>query len=80
MRSLELWAKHARLLSYELLYLIVDGPMAVGIVHVRAQCLANNNEYDVYVAVRLTIETSRIKHYQVYWDASPLIRAFRENL
>ncbi len=32
MKSIEVWAKHARLLSFKLLRLIVDGPEAVGIV------------------------------------------------
>jgi hypothetical protein len=50
MKSIEVWAKQARLLSFKLLRLIVDGPEALGIVHEHGQILANNNEYDVYVA------------------------------
>ena len=45
MKSIEVWAAHARLLSFKLLRLMVDGPEAVGIVHEHGQCLANNNEY-----------------------------------
>ncbi len=54
-----------------------DGPEAVGIVHEHGQILANNNEYDVYVAENITIEGGKITHYRVYWDVSPLIKAIR---
>ena len=77
MKSIEVWAKHARLLSFKLLRLIVDGPEAVGIVHEHGQILANNNEYDVYVAENIRIEGGKITHYRVYWDVSPIIKAFR---
>src|SRR5271157_4957328 len=50
LKSIEVWAAHARMLSFKLLRLMVDGPEVVGIVHEHAQCLANSNEYDVYVA------------------------------
>jgi ketosteroid isomerase-like protein len=77
MKSIEAWAKHARLLSFKLLRLIVDGPEAIGIVHERGQILANNNEYDVYVAENIRIKAGKITHYRVYWDISPLIKALR---
>ena len=77
MKSIEVWAKHARLLSFKLLRLIVDGPEAVGIVHEHGQILANNNEYDVYVAENIRIEGGKITHYRVYWDISPIIKALR---
>ncbi len=77
MKSIEVWAKHARLLSFKLLRLMVDGPEAVGIVHEHGQILANNNEYDVYVAENIRIEGGKITHYRVYWDISPIIKAFR---
>jgi len=77
MKSIEVWAKHARLLSFKLLRLIVDGPEAVGIVHEHGQILANNNEYDVYVAENIRIEGGKITHYRVYWDVSPIIKALR---
>jgi ketosteroid isomerase-like protein len=77
MKSIEVWAQHARLLSFKLQKLIVDGPEAIGIVHEHNQCLANNNEYDVRVATNITIAGGKIKHYQNYWDISPLIKAFR---
>jgi ketosteroid isomerase-like protein len=77
MKSIEVWAKHARLLSFKLLRLIVDGPEAVGIVHEHGQVLANNNEYDVYVAENIRIEGGKITRYRVYWDVSPIIRASR---
>jgi len=78
LRSLEVWAKHARLLSFKLLRLMVDGPEAVGIVHEHGQCVANGNEYDVYVAENVRIEGGKITHYRVYWDVSPVIRALRK--
>ena len=77
MKSIEVWAKHARLLSFKLLRLMVDGPEAVGIVHEHGQVLANDNEYDVYAAENIRIEAGKITHYRVYWDISPLIKAFR---
>lgn len=77
MKSIEVWGKHARLLSFKLLRLMVDGSEAVGIVHEHGQCLANNNEYDVYVAENIKIEGGKITHYRVYWDPSPLIKALR---
>jgi ketosteroid isomerase-like protein len=77
LKSLEVWAAHARLLSFKLLRLLVDGTEAVGIVHEHGQCLANGKEYDVYVAESIRIEGGKITHYQVYWDISPLIKAFR---
>jgi len=77
MKSIEVWAKHARLLSFKLLRLMVDGPEAVGIVHEHGQILANNNEYDVYVAENIRIEGGKITHYRVYWDVSPIIKALR---
>jgi len=77
MKSIEVWAKHARLLSFKLLRLIVDGREAVGIVHERGQVLANNNEYDVYVAENIRIEGGKITRYRVYWDVSPIIKALR---
>jgi succinate-semialdehyde dehydrogenase/glutarate-semialdehyde dehydrogenase len=77
LKSVETWAAYARLLSFKLLRLLVDGPEAVGFVHEHAQCLANKNEYDVYVATNLTIELGKITHYRNYWDISPLIKAFR---
>lgn len=77
MKSIEVWAKYARLLSFKLLRLIVDGSEAVGIVHEHGQCLSNNNEYDVYVAENIRIEGGKITHYRAYWDISPLIKALR---
>lgn len=77
MKSIEVWAAHSRILSFKLLRLLVDGPEAVGIVHEHAVCLANNNEYDVYVAENISIEAGKITHYRVYWDISPLIKAYR---
>jgi ketosteroid isomerase-like protein len=77
LKSIEVWAAHSRMLSFKLLRLLVDGPEAVGIVHEHAECLANNNEYDVYVAENIRIEAGKITHYRVYWDISPLIKAYR---
>ena len=77
MKSIEVWAKYARLLSFKLLRLIVDGPEAVGIVHEHGQCLANNNKYDVYVAENIRIEGGKITRCRVYWDISPIIKAVR---
>ena len=77
LKSIEVWAKHVRLLSFKLLRLMVDGPEAVGIVHEHAQCVANGNEYNVHAAENIRVEGGKITHYRVYWDISPLIKAFR---
>jgi ketosteroid isomerase-like protein len=77
LKSFDVWAAHSRMLSFKLLQLMVDGPEAMGIVHEHAQCLANGNEYDLYVATNLHIEDGKIKRWKVYWDISPLIKAYR---
>jgi len=77
LKSIEAWEAQARLLSFKLMRLVVDGPEVVGIVHEHGKCLANNNEYDVYVAENIRIDSGKITHYRVYWDISPLIKAFR---
>lgn len=51
LKSIEVWARHARLLSFKLLRLMVDGPEAVGIVHENVQCLANNNVSEAFAYV-----------------------------
>jgi len=76
--SFDVWGAHSRMLSFKLLQLIVEGEDALGIVHEHAQCLANNNEYDLYVATRLKITDGKIREWQVYWDISPLVRAYRD--
>lgn len=77
LKSFDVWAAYSRMLSFKLLNLVVDGAQAIGIVHEHAQCLANKNEYDLYVATHLTIEAGKIKRWKVYWDVSPLIKAYR---
>jgi len=77
LKSFDVWAAHSRMLSFKLLQLMVDGQEAMGIVHEHAQCLANGNEYDLYVATNLRIEDGKIKRWRVYWDISPLIKAYR---
>src|SRR5215469_10166152 len=77
LKSFDVWAAYSRMLSFKLLQLMVDGQEAMGIVHEHAQCLANGNEYDLYVATNLRIEDGKIKRWKVYWDISPLIKAYR---
>jgi muconolactone delta-isomerase/ketosteroid isomerase-like protein len=77
LKSFDVWAAHSRMLAFKLLQLVVDGNEAIGIVHEHAQCIANQNEYDLYVATNITIEGGKIKHWKVYWDISPLIKAYR---
>jgi ketosteroid isomerase-like protein/muconolactone delta-isomerase len=75
--SFKVWAAHSRMLSMNLQELMVDGENAMGIVHEHAQCLANQNEYDLYVATQLKVRDGKIKKWKVYWDPSPLIHAYR---
>jgi len=77
LKSFEVWANHSTMLSFKLLQLLVDGQEAMGIVHEHAECLANHNQYDLYVATNLHIEKGKIKRWKVYWDISPLIKAYR---
>jgi muconolactone D-isomerase len=78
LKSFDVWAAHSKMLSATVLGdLIVDGEWALAIVHEHAQCLANSNEYDLQVATRLRVSGGRIKEWRVFWDPSPLIRAYR---
>jgi ketosteroid isomerase-like protein len=77
LKSFDVWAAHSKLLAIDLMQLIVEGENAIAPVHEHAVCLANGNEYDLYVATHLQIEGGLIKHWRVYWDPSPLIRAYR---
>jgi muconolactone delta-isomerase len=78
LKSFDVWAAHSKMLSAEVLgELMVDGEWALAIVHEHAQCLANNNEYDLYVATRLRVGGKKIVEWRVFWDPSPLIRAYR---
>jgi hypothetical protein len=56
---------------------MIDGERAMGIVHEHAQCIANQNEYDLYVATCLRVRNRKITEWRVFWDISPLIRAYR---
>jgi len=56
---------------------MVDGDRAMGVVHEHAQCLANQNEYDLYVSTCLRIRNRKITEWRVFWDISPLVRAYR---
>lgn len=77
LKSFDVWAAKSKMLSFKLMNLVVDGDKAVGLVHEHAQCLANSNEYDLYVSTMLTIWNGKIKEWRVFWDPSPLIRAYR---
>ncbi len=76
--SFDVWSRYSQMLSFKPLDVIVEGDRALGIVHEHAQCLANQNEYDLYVATYLRIADGKIVHWKVYWDPSPLIRAYRD--
>lgn len=78
LKSFDVWGAYSKMLSAEVLGdLIVDGEWALAIVHEHAQCLANRNEYDLYVATRLRVQGGKIVEWRVFWDPSPLIRAYR---
>jgi ketosteroid isomerase-like protein/muconolactone delta-isomerase len=78
--SFGVWAKYSTMLSLEVKSLVVSGNKAVAVVHEHAQCLANKVEYDLFVSTHLTIEGQQIKEWSVYWDPSPLVRAYRTNV
>lgn len=78
LKSFEVWSAHSKMIKATLMGdLIVDGDRAVGIVHEHAQCLANSNEYDLYVATFLRVRKRKIVEWRVCWDPSPLVRAYR---
>jgi|GEM_PF-1629347 len=77
LESFNVWAAHSRMMSFTPLSLMVDGERAVAVVHEHAMCLANNNEYDLYVSTHLRIVGGKIKEWRVYWDVSPLVRAYK---
>jgi muconolactone D-isomerase len=78
LKSFDVWAAHSKMLTFKVIgNLMVDGDRAVAIVHEHAQCLANGNEYDLYVATFLTIRNKKIVGWDVFWDISPLVRAYR---
>ncbi len=75
--SFEVWAKHSEMLAFTPYDIMVDGEQAMGLVHEHARCLANGNEYDLYVATHLTIQRGKIVKWRVYWDPSPLVAAYK---
>jgi ketosteroid isomerase-like protein len=77
LESFKVWASKSEMKAYELLDLRVAEDEAVGIVHEHARCLANGNEYDLYVATCLKVRDGKIASWKVYWDPSPLIAAYR---
>ncbi|MBI5521292.1 MAG: nuclear transport factor 2 family protein [Desulfarculus sp.] len=77
LKSFDVWAAHSQMISFTPLSLIVEGENAVAVVHEHAKCLANGNEYDLYVSTHLRINGGKIKEWRVYWDISPLIKAYR---
>lgn len=76
--SFGVWAAHSEMLTFTPYELIVDGETAIGMVHEHARCLANRNEYDLYVATQLKVRNGRIIRWRVYWDPSPLVAAYRD--
>ncbi len=78
LRSFEVWSAHSRMLAFKLLgEPMIDGERAMGVVHEHAQCIANQNEYDLYVATFLRVRNRKIVEWRVFWDISPLVRAYR---
>jgi ketosteroid isomerase-like protein/muconolactone delta-isomerase len=78
LRSFDVWSAHSRMLAFRLLdEPMIDGERAMGVVHEHAQCIANQNEYDLYVATFLRVRNRKIVEWRVFWDISPLVRAYR---
>ena len=78
LRSFEVWSAHSRMLAFRLLgEPMIDGERAMGVVHEHAQCIANQNEYNLYVATFLRVRNRKIVEWRVFWDISPLVRAYR---
>jgi ketosteroid isomerase-like protein len=75
--SFKVWGRYSKMLTMEVQDMVVEDDKAIAIVHEHAQCLANNNEYDLYVATQLVIGNGKIVKWKVWWDPSPLIRAYK---
>nr|VFJ45853.1 MAG: Ketosteroid isomerase-related protein [Candidatus Kentron sp. FM]VFJ49126.1 MAG: Ketosteroid isomerase-related protein [Candidatus Kentron sp. FM]VFK08366.1 MAG: Ketosteroid isomerase-related protein [Candidatus Kentron sp. FM] len=76
-KSFEIMVQHTEVIAFTPYNLIVDGDQAVGMLHEHARCIANGNEYDLYVATHLKIRNGKIVNWRVYWDPSPLIVAYK---
>jgi len=74
--SFDVWAKHSEMLSFIPSNIVVNGDNAICVVHEHAKCLANQNEYDLYVSTHLKIQNGKIVSWKVYWDPSPLVAAY----
>lgn len=78
LRSFDVWSAHSRMLAFRPLgEPMIDGDRAMCVVHEHAQCIANQNEYDLYVATFLRVRNRLIVEWRVFWDISPLVRAYR---
>ena len=56
LRSFDVWSAHSRMLAFRPLgEPMIDGDRAMCVVHEHAQCIANQNEYDLYVATFLRV-------------------------
>ena len=75
--SFKVWGRYSKMEGATLLNLVVQGNQAVGLVHEKARCLATGNTYDLYVATYVTVSNKQIVKWQVFWDPSPLIAAYR---
>ena len=75
--SFDVWAQHSEMLTFTPYNIMVDGEQAMGLVHEHARCLANGNEYDLYVSTHLKIRNGKIVNWRVYWDPSPLVAAYK---
>ncbi len=75
--SFKVWGRYSKMLSMQVQDMVVEGDKAIAIVHEHAQCLANNNEYDLYVATQLVVGNGKIVKWKVWWDPSPLIKAYK---
>ncbi len=75
-KSFDVWAQYSEMLSFVPGDIHISADNAVSIVHEHARCLANGNEYDLYVSTHLKIQGGKIIQWKVFWDPSPLVSAY----
>ena len=75
--SFSVWGAKSKMLGFTPSPVFTDGDEAVSYVHEHAQCLANGKVYDLHVATRLRIVKGQIVSWQVYWDPTPLVAAYK---
>ena len=74
------FAKYSTMLKYDLYEIFIKDDKALALTHEHAQCLANGAEYDLDIANEIVVRDGMVVKWQVYWDPTPLVAAYQDNL